>query len=401
MAMRNHRVIALLLFTVWSITAILANSLLFEIVTGSLTGLELDANHSSSNPEVNPYQIQNYTYGEYWSTDGFLGRYVYRGDPIDLTVTTLHPSPSTWNNGRFYYFHINSSGTNDLNSWKEYVLLFRIKGQLHTGGTSDFTGANIIIESPGEQIHIPVGAGDETVQTGEAGYDAQGNAGIFDGSNGFFYRYPYAYLWIDVTVLRTTQEYNISRRRVRGYYDSSVHIVGNGIDKNLVIEGYVRTGSNTMNPDTYSFGMQRIAPEMIPFTDLMGKSTLTNSYLAGHVSYNSSETSGSVGFYADSSGTSTDFTFTSTVSGVPVSIPYFVLFDPIICGNTISPVLVSSMNNTFTTDYRTVYSPVDGQQSVDHVLTGDIRLIVHPGITATSFPAASYSSTIYAVFTAD
>ena len=82
----------------------------------------------------------------------FWGRYVYRGDPIDLTVTTLHPSPSTWNNGRFYYFHINSSGTNDLDSWKEYVLLFRIKGQLHNGGTSDFTGANIIIESPGEQI---------------------------------------------------------------------------------------------------------------------------------------------------------------------------------------------------------------------------------------------------------
>ncbi len=381
---------------------IFANAIVYESVGGSLVGLDLDANHSSGNPEVNPYNIWDYTYGEYYDTDGFLGRYVYQGGPVTLTITQITPMPYYVTVPRFYYTHVDPFGNNDSSSWKEYVLLVRIKGELHDGNDLDFMGYNIIVEQSGDQVTIPYGAGAETVSVGEAGYDSAGNLGTYDGTNDYVFRYPFLYMWLDVTVLRTQNDMNLSSRWDRGYYSSAVQITGDGISNSLSYEGEVSSGNWTSNPDSFSFGIERVAPEYIPFTDLIDKTTLSNSYLAGYVAYSSPETSGDIGFYADPVGTSTSFYFSSTVNGVPVSIPYHVIFDPVISGNVSQPTLVSMMNNSFSTDYRQVASPIGwGQTSTGYMLTGEVRIILNPGLSAVSFPAATYSSTIYAIFTAD
>lgn len=56
-----------------------------------------------------------------------------------------------------------------------------------------------------------MGVGDETVQVGESGYNAQGQSGVFDGSNGYEYLYPYRYIWIDLTIIRTSNYQKLKR----------------------------------------------------------------------------------------------------------------------------------------------------------------------------------------------
>lgn len=381
-----------------------ANSLVYETATGSLVGFRLDQNHSSNNPEVSPSNIPSYVYVNNLSnTAGHLGIYVYQGEPVTLTVSQLSPIPSVVDEPRFFYTRTGFYGGQEEASWKEYFLAFRMYGQRHDLNSEDLLGMNILVEASGDQITIAQGAGTETVAVNEQGYDESGVLGTYDGSNGFIYRYPYRYIYLEVTALRTTRENALGSFLVKYYYSSTIQITGNGVSNSLSYEGEVSsfgwfTGTN---PDSFSFGIERVAPEYIPFTDLINKTTLSNSYLAGYVSYNSPDTSGTVGFYSDPSGTVTDFTFYSSVSGAPVTIPYHVIFDPVISGNTSSPSIVSQANNSFSTEYRRVYSVIDNSRNRENVLTGDIRIILNPGLSAVSFPAATYSSTIYAIFTAD
>ncbi|MBN2858709.1 MAG: hypothetical protein JXK93_00430 [Sphaerochaetaceae bacterium] len=381
-----------------------ANSLVYETGTGSLIGFRLDQNHSSNNPEVSPSSIPYYMYVNNLSnTAGHLGVYVYQGDPVTLTVSQLSPIPTDISDPRFFFTRIGFYGEQDGSSWKEYFLAFRMYGQRHDLSSEDLLGMNILVEESGDQVTITQGSGTETVAVNEQGYDESGVLGTYDGSNGFIYRYPYRYIYLEVTAVRTTREYALGSLFVEYYYSSTIQITGNGVSNSLSYEGEVRslgwwTGTN---PDSFSFGIERVAPEYIPFTDLINKTTLSNSYLAGYVSYNSPDTSGTVGFYSDSGGTGTDFTFYSTVSGIPVTIPYHVIFDPVISGNTSSPSIVSQANNSFSTEYRKVSSVINNSQNRENILTGDIRIILNPGLSAVSFPAATYSSTIYAIFTAD
>ena len=400
----NRLCIVLLLVVFLPIASGFANSLVYETATGSLVGLRLDQNHSNNNPEVDPLDIQNYVYiNNLSNTDGYLGRYLYQGGPVTLTVNQISSAPSGVSNPRFFYTFVSYDGSLYPFSWKEYFLVFRIRGERHDSGQNDFMGVNVIIEQSGDQLAIPYGAGSETVAPGEQGYDEEGIQGVYDGSNGFIYRYPYRYISVDATVVRTTRENDLSGYFVQYFYSSTIQITGNGVSNILSYEGEVRNLGwwSSTNPNSFSFGIERVAPEYIPFTDLINKTTLSNSYLAGYVSYNSPDTSGTVGFYSDPGGTVTDFTFYSSVSGAPVTIPYHVIFDPVISGNTSSPSIVSQANNSFSTEYRRVYSVIDNSRNRENVLTGDIRIILNPGLSAVSFPAATYSSTIYAIFTAD
>ena len=394
----------LLLLVILSLTSVSANSLVYETSTGSLVGFRLDQNNSSNNPEVSPNLIPNYQYvNNLRNTAGHLGVYVYQGDPVTLTVSQLSPIPTGVSGPRFFFTRIGFYGGQDETSWKEYFLAVRMFGQRHNLTSDDFLGVNILLEESGDQFSIPHGAGTDTVAVNEQGYDENGNLGTFDGSNGFIYRYPYRYVYLELTAIRTTRENALGSLFVEYYYSSTIQITGNGVSNSLSYEGEVSSlgwWSGT-NPDSFAFGIERVAPEYIPFTDLINKTTLSNSYLAGYVSYNSPDTSGTVGFFSDPAGTVTDFTFYSTVAGVPVTIPYHVIFDPVISGNTSSPSIVSSANNMFSTDYRRVSSVISNTSNRENVLTGDIRIILNPGLSAVSFPAATYSSTIYAIFTAD
>ncbi len=363
-------------------------TLTYDTGSGSLAGLIID---DGIEYFAGDSALQTYNYSTSW---GYLGRFLYEGGPTTLTVSTLHPSPSTVNNGRFYYFYIDNKSAIDYGRWKEAVLLFRLYGLDRNGDTIDIDGSNTVIAAPGDTVSITVGAGDAPVIVGEDGYDSSGNFGTYNGTNGFQYRYEYTTLWFDVTVVKTPYENSIKK----GYYSSSIYLSGDGVSSDVYIEGQTYS-TNPSSPSlgtgvySFNFNIERMAPEFIPFTDLINKTTLSNSYLAGILTFNSSDVSGSVSFSSESSSINTAFKFVSTVAGTTVSIPYHVVFDPVISGNATAPTLVTDLldTNTFMTD----------STSEANILTGDVRIYLDSGLSSISFPAATYSSTIYAIFTSN
>ncbi len=59
------------------------------------------------------------------------------------------------------------------------------------------------MEHPLDTITMPYGAGFEEVESGEEGYNIFGTKGTYNGFNGYN-KYPYKYVWMDVTLIRTS-----------------------------------------------------------------------------------------------------------------------------------------------------------------------------------------------------
>ncbi|NCB02290.1 MAG: hypothetical protein EOM67_09020 [Spirochaetia bacterium] len=398
----TYTIIITIMISLFMIVPLYSNSLLFETSSGTITDFDLtDNNNDGKNPTVSPSSISGYGgSSEYWSYDGFVGRLAYLGDPNTITVDNIGPTAfATSNPPRFYYTRMNwYSGVSDPDAWREIFFTARVKARDHNNGTVNLNNnKNYVIENPGDTFSVP-GAGEELVTSGPA-YNESGTYGTYNASTGFIYKYQYKILWIDFTAIRTTNNRNLSGNQNKGYYESYVRVKGDGVYQVLSLEGFYDPFPNDENPDAYSFSIERLAPDIIPFTELITRTSRQNSYLAGHVRFHSTETTGSVGFYANSSGTSTNFFFSATVAGNQISFPYSVAFDPVFCGNKNSSSTVSSSNNSFTTKVATVNSIIDNQSSTENVLTGDIRIFVNTGITINTYPAAEYSSIIYAIVT--
>jgi hypothetical protein len=385
---------------VWS------NRLIFESSSGTLSEFNLSESGNNDNPTVSTGNISSYGgSSEYWSYDGFIGRIVYQGEPNTLYVNNAGPTASNTNNPpRFYYTRIKwNNGQSDPSSWREVFFTARVKGSKHNGGITDIFGTNFVIENPGDTIDINVGSGEELSSAGEIAYNSNGDQGTYNSSTGYIYKYKYKYLWIDFTAIRTTNKRRMNSNSYQGYFQSFVQLIGEGVQQILSLEGFYDPYNGDIDPDAYSFSIERLAPDFISFQDLIAKTTYQNSYLVGTVRYHSTDddASATVGFYSDSLGTQTNFLFESTVNGTSVSFPYSVVFDPIICGNRTQPGVVSSSNNSFTTKQATVGSVIDTQSSYENVLTGDVRIFVSSGLNTSSYPAATYSSIIYAIVTTD
>ena len=384
-----------------------ANRLMFETSTGTVTNFDVKENSNSDNPLVRTRDISNYGgSSEYWSLDGFVGRLVYEGEPNTITVENIGPNAIGGSN-RFYYTRVRwFDGSSDPNVWREVFFTARVKGRMHNGGT--YTGHNsnnnFLIESPGDSFTVP-GAGAETANPGETAYNSNGDIGTYNTATGYIYKYPYRYIWVDFTAIRIRNDRNLSGVENQGYYESIIQLNGAGVQQVLSLEGFYDPYSVDISPNAFSFSIERLSPEFIPFEELKTKTSYNNSYLVGHVRFhytdntNPVNTTGTVGFYSDSAGLSTDFRFRATVAGTEVSFPYSVVFDPVICGNTSTASTVSSMNNSFTTEFGRVNSVIDSQFSDEIALTGDLRIFLASGLTSTSFPAANYSSVIYAFVT--
>ena len=401
--MRKARLWHVIIYLILVTSLLSANSFIYETVSGSLNNFRLDSDSSSTNPIANSNNLTSYESGEYWQTDGFYGRYVYQGEAITVEVNNVGPTALNTSANRFYYTRVNrNNGSSDRNAWREFFLVIRIKGRKHSGSSDNFVGANYIVEQPGDTFPITEGAGSELVEVGEMGYNSSGANGLYNGSNGYMYRYKYSHLWVDVTAIRTSNSRRINQNNKRGYYETYLSFTGDGIYNVLSAEGLTDNSSSSFkNPDEFAFGIERLAANIIPFTDLINKNTLGDSYLAGYLHFNSPEVEGSVGLYADSSGMDVNFLFSAEVGGTTSSIPYQVIFDPIQCGNITTASIISNSNNSFDTTYQNVPSIIGGQSNYENVLTGDIRIIVSSGLSQTSIPAATYSSTIYAIFEAD
>ncbi len=389
------------------LSVIQANRLLFETSSGTLTNFDLDEGNTSKNPIVTPGNIS--TYGgsaEYWSRAGFVGRLVYEGEPNTISVTNIGPTATGENASfnRFYYTRVQYyDGNSDPSVWREVFFVARVKARKHDPGiyTGHNSNNNFIIDNPGDTFTVP-GAGAESANPGELAYNGNGDSGMYNVADGFTFKYPYRYVWVDFTAIRTSRTRNLSGGENKGYYESIIRLDGVGVQQVLSLEGFFAPYSYDIGPDAFSFAIERLAPEIIPYEILKTHTTYTNSYLVGHVRFHFTDktkpvkNTGTVSFSADSNGLSTDFRFTSTASGTAVSFPYTVVFDPVICGNKTSPSTVTSSNNSFTTKYGRVDSVIDTQYSNEIALTGDVRIFLPGGGTTTTYPPAQYSSTMYA-----
>ncbi|PKL12190.1 MAG: hypothetical protein CVV52_11020 [Spirochaetae bacterium HGW-Spirochaetae-8] len=373
----------LFLLTVLPLGAVMLG---FETV-GTLTDIDLAIGESST--------PNSFITGEYWTRSGFAGRLIYQGPAgntlaVDIGDPLAVPSATD----RFYFTRSISSTSSDTNDWRQYFIVTRTKGLYHDGSQHDFSGINVIVENPGDTIPITRGAGFETVSIGETGYNTTGGSGIYNGSNGYQYLYPYQYLWIDIIVIRTFNSSGLTNSG-RGNYQSILTFNGPGMNANLVLRGYYR--SRNYDPDSYYFGVERVVSEYIPYSELITKTSLENSLLVGYLRYHSTDWAGTVRFASNAEGTETNFQFTATVNQIVRSFPYYVVFDSSIPAGNATRIYTTS--NTFSSTWSSIQNLIGGDPFQNEVLQGEIRIFVPSNMTMSSIPSSTYSSIIYCILT--
>jgi len=302
------RFISIVISLILILAPLTANVLVYESASGILTKLNVGERKTSTNPIARINQLHKYLTGEYWELDGFLGRLVYTGEPIELTFTNAGPiaEGDGTSTPRFYYTY---SGYSFLgfefpqpDVYREVVFITRVKGLLQDGETQDdYIGSNAIIEYPSDILSITRGAGRETVEIGES-----------------------------------------ANQR---YFESILRINGEGVSSILSLEGSYTSDSYLFmrDPASYSFGIERVAPDYIPFEELKTKTTLTNSYLAGYVHLNSTDVSGKVSFHSNFDCSETTFLFAGV--NPAESFGYTVVFEPVICNNVSGPTSINVLNS--------------------------------------------------------
>jgi len=377
-SVRGTLVIAYVLFAM----TISAASLIWDSAGGNglLGNLDLNTTDSTS---------VDYTTGEHYSREGFLGRLVYQGEADRiLTVTATGPAATSTSGGNYWYF----TKTDDTGRWRRVFFVATIKAYLHTNAEGPILGTyNTIIDNPGDSITIPAGAGTEQYDTSApsytGGYNAQGTWGF---GTTYRYRHPYRHIWIDLTTIRTTT----SRRLRTGVYESGLLLSGNGISAHLSLTGRYQNTSGA--PGSYSFILERTCPTTIPFQELIQKTTYTNSYPVGTVRFNSVDTRARISFASDSQGLFTDFRFASDRG----SFDYHVVYTPQVPSGYATSI--DSTGKTFASTANPVpfTSPTHGETELQYQLEGEVRIYVDPGTTPFSAPADTYDSRIYCFLTA-
>lgn len=328
---------------------------------GKLSGL----NVGSADTPITP---NSYISGSFTGKEGYLGRYVYHGEPnITLTFTNLG---SQGLGNKFYYTRLNNTTV-----YREFFIVARILGLKHNGGTPVALGNNVIIVNSNETVTIPSGAGDELIPDPNVSF-AYNKEGGWGKSKNHIYKYQYKDIWIELTVIRTNNN-NLPFLLAWGGFESQIAINGTDISTALNVSGYYfwRYGE----PGSYLFSVERTCPPVIPIDELFDKKTPANSYLVGYVRYNSKETAANLYFASDAGGTAADFRFTSGAN----SFPYYVAYYPITPTGTVTKV--DSPSKQFSS------TKIDN----DHIIYGEIRIYVGMGANYYSMPADTYSSKIY------
>jgi hypothetical protein len=95
------------------------------------------------------------------------------------------------------------------------------------------------------------------------GYNAQGQSGVFDGSNGYQYLYSYSHIWIDLTIIRTS---NYQKLKWSNTYESLLWIHSSE-DASLLLTlsgSYGWTWGD--RPPTYAFSIEKTVEDGFPFS---------------------------------------------------------------------------------------------------------------------------------------
>jgi hypothetical protein len=356
-----------------------SNALTYDIATGTLRDFAINY---ADNPD-DPSAYMNST--PVVDHPGFLGRLIYTGEPTQLTVFNHGP---TTGGSRFYFTGLDWSGQSNTNYYREFFLVARAKGLRHgsPGTQHDFSQINTVVTGPGQMINIPYGAGDETVQVGELGYNAQGQQDVFTGSNEYQYLYPYRYIWIDLTIIRTS---NANRSFWITYYESllwiqsseeaSVLLTLSGEDYRWIVWG--------QHPESYAFSIEKTVEDGFPFSWLQQASTIYNALEIAKVIYRAEDSAASIRFASDAGGNQAQFFFRNQYGDV---FPFSLAFDASKPNLTVVPITTSQ---TFETVVQSVTSPLDGNSTHQmHVLEGSVLAYLP---IYQDPPMGLYTSTVY------
>ncbi len=379
--MHNFHKITLfgLFFLIILLIPVLSDSLSYDMASGTLSDFSLSSADDESSPS---YYL---TSGEVWSQSGYIGRIIYTGPPTTLTISNNGPE-AKGGYGRFYFTRLKTNGQRLLNRWREFFLVLRAKGYTHGNSQHDFSGHNSVIEYDGDSITIAYGAGPEQVAVGEEGYNTARGLGIYNGSNGYMYRYPYRTIWVDLTLVRTTRVSSLNT----GYYESQLRLATTGNAHELLqLSGRYGTWAYGETP-SFFFSLQKTIEEEFPFELLQATSSPSNSLEVGTCTYHSEDFAAEIRFASNAEGTDDTFMLTNSVGD---SIPYSLAFDATKPNLAVQAVSASSV---FSTQYATIYSPIGGASSSMEVLEGSVRMYLQGAYDP---PSGLYSSTIYCFVT--
>lgn len=241
--------------------------------------------------------------------------YTGEGDN-ELVFTNIGPVPSKAG-GSSDKFHYTQVGHTDR--WRRVFLVATIIGRTHDGARIPLSPITILQRS-GDILTIPDGAGNETYPVDDPnfgkGYNDQAELYSESASDpDYNWVYPYQLYWDDITV----NSMDTDRDLENGAHESQIGINGNGVSMALSLGGYVDSSKRI---ESYSFNVDRVSPDIIPFGELLQKKTLNNSYLVGYLRYNSVDKRAKIYFASDNGGNFTNFKFQSEVNSFPYKVGF-------------------------------------------------------------------------------
>ncbi len=391
-------VLVLLSLFLWNGT-LFSSELTFDMASGNMSGFDIGTNDSDYDPDNYPSK------GEVWTYDGFVGRLNYRGAPARMTITNSGPIRTSSPNSRFYFTDTTNGSNPD--HYREFFIVARAKGRYHGGGSHDFNSQNFVIESSGDSFIINSGAGSEQAEVGEIGYNTSGGSGTYNGSNGYSYKYPYSYIWIDMTLIRTNQ--NLLSQTTGpwwwprttyfyGYYETAFTVTTQniqdsapGVHYTLQLSAqYNRSGSG--NLWEYYFGIENLLPPTFPFSNLATRNSSSNALTVGKVRYYSTNDTASLKLASNAAGTQTNFLLSTPGTS---SFPYSVVYVPTRGQAPLVATTISSSTEPFNSINTTVGSPIGGT-TTGNFIEGEVRIFVAPNLLPLS---GTYTSNIYCILT--
>lgn len=353
------------------------------------------------------------------SKRAYVGRVLFQGEPgTVVAVTNVGPYPTATNSNRdapmankFYWTQI-ASGGKASTDWTEYFLVLRPKGYTHANKQDDYT-ANTGVELTGTALTLGRGAGPSTEKatSGETGYDKDGNAGNYDGSNKYEYKYQYQAIFIDVTLipnqLRTRKaSKNWTDERgwvIKNYYPQEawyetniLFSTGDGTTLQLMLQSKYESPPQLPPNPACIFTITELVSGYFPYSTLRQMHASASTALpVAKLNYSSQTCQAVIAICSDPSDSrSVGFGFRESPSS-PIAIPHQLVYTCSVGSDCGGPVLIEYNNNYFYTAYNAVGppSPMGGNLEGGHFLEGTVSLFVDPG--ATLPVAGRYRSNIY------
>lgn len=367
-------------------------SLMYDQATGTLGPIDVSKIETGNNIKEDTYHDKAKEFYANNQPGVFIGRLLYNGDPTTLTFTNVGPDATNGAGNNFYWTNVNST-----DNWTEFFIVIRAKGLRHNGSTHDFSGKNKVISySKGYTYTLLYGAGTEEVAIGQTGYNAAGASGVYNGSNGFKYKYPYSVIWLDTIIVHidkkgTKKQYTLwppfyTLVLDDGSYETQLQISTNtGASYYLLLQG--KNSSTSDIPMGYFFTVDKLYNTVIPYTNIEGRNTPATGLDIANVLYISEISPAKIKIASNAQGTEQNFVFTSNGSTYPYKLAFAATVP------TIGATQVANGNTFSTTWTSTIQSPLGDPPHNANQLYGTIKLYVD-GNTNPPMPG-SYSSTIY------